>query len=120
MRWLIPLGLLTAGSIFVVTWALESRPLAPGARIALAVVPVALWGCMIVVMVMGLRRADELLRRIQLDALAMAFPTAMMIGMLVEYLQKAGFLLTWTVGDVWPIMFLLYVPAYFLAWWRYR
>ncbi len=119
-RWIIPLALVTAASVISVTWVLERGTLSPPARLALAVIPVALWGSVVVVMVMGIRRADELQQRIQLDALAMAYPTAMMLGMLLEYLQKAGFLRTWTVGDVWPIMFFLYVPAYFLARWRYR
>lgn len=119
-RWIIPLALVTAASVIAVTWVLESRALSPAGRLALAVVPVALWGSVIVMMLMGVRRADELQQRIQLDALAMAYPTAMMLGMLVEYLQKAGFVGTWTIGDVWPFMFLIYVPAYFLARWRYR
>ena len=119
-RWLLPLGIVTMTAIFSVSWALENRFLDPAARLALAVIPVLLWGTMIVVMVAGVRRLDELQRRIQLDALAIAFPSAMLLGLLVEYLQKAGFAREWTVGDVWPFMFLLYVPAYFLARLRYR
>ena len=118
-RWIIPLALVTAASVIAVTWTLESRALSPAARLALAVIPVALWCSTNVVLLIGVRRADELQQRIQLDALAMAYPTAMMLGMLVEYLQKADFVQTWTIGDVWPFMFLLYVPAYFLARWRY-
>jgi hypothetical protein len=67
-----------------------------------------------------MRGLDELQRRIQLEALAIAFPAAMMLGMAVEYLQKAGFARGVEVGDVWPIMLLLYVPAILFARWRYR
>jgi hypothetical protein len=66
------------------------------------------------------RRYTRWLLPMALVTLAMAYPTAMMLGMLVEYLQKAGFVREWTVGDIWPWMFLLYVPAYGLARWRYR
>jgi hypothetical protein len=119
-RWILPMAAITLASIFAVSWAFENRELGSEARIALAVLPVLLWGGMILLLVAGVRRLDELQQRIQLDALAMAYPTAMMLGMLVEYLQKAGFVQEWTVGDIWPWMFLLYVPAYFFARWRYR
>lgn len=119
-RWLIPVALVTMASVPIVSWALDDRVLSPPVRLALAMIPVFLWGILVVLLVMGVHRTDELQRRIQLDALAMAYPTAMMIGMLVEYLQKAGFVLDWNVGDVWPFMALLYAPAWFVARWRYR
>ena len=62
---------------------------------------------------------DEVFQR-KLEALAIAFPAAMLVGMGVEYLQKAGFARSLDVGDVWPVMFLLYVPALLFAHWRYR
>ena len=119
-RWLVPLGIVTLIVIFGVSEALETSALDPGLRLALALLPVFAWGSMMIVMVAGIRRLDELQRRIQLDALAVAFPSAILLGLLVEYLQKAGFVRDWTVGDVWPFMFLLYVPAYILARMRYR
>lgn len=112
------MALVTLASIFAVSWAIENRELGSEERIALAVLPVLLRGVMILLVVAGVRRLDELQQRIQLDALAMAYPTAMMLGMLVEYLQKGRFAGGWTVGEIWPWMFLLYVLAYAFARWR--
>ncbi len=44
----------------------------------------------------------------------------MILGMTVEYLQKAGFAMEMDVGGIWPLMFLLWVPALFYSYWRYR
>jgi hypothetical protein len=119
-RWLIPMALLTAAAVIAVSWTLENRELGAELRIGLAVTPVLLWGGMVLLMVAGIRHGDELQQRIQLEALAITGPPAMMLGMLVEYLQKAGFATSLTVGDVWPWMFLIYLPAYFFARLRYR
>ncbi|HET6363308.1 MAG TPA: hypothetical protein VFH11_14825 [Gemmatimonadota bacterium] len=120
VRWLTLTGCLTLISVIGVSWTLDHISLSPPARLALALVPVALWAGAIAFLVVALRSVDELQRRIQLEALAIAFPAAMLLGMLVEYLQKAGFAQGLAVGDVWPAMFLLYVPAVLFAHWRYR
>lgn len=120
IRALYIMGSLTLLAVIGVSWTLEHATLEPPARLALALVPVALWAGAIAFLVLALRSLDELQRRIQLEALAIAFPSAMLVGMLVEYLQKAGFARDLTVGDVWPFMFLLYVPALIFAYWRYR
>src|SRR5687768_10588264 len=118
--WLLGLTLLTMAAIPVVSSQVDRPDLDPSARLALALVPVALFAALITVFVLAARELDELQRKIQLEALAIAFPAAGALGMGVEYLQKAGFLLDWTIGDVWPFMFLLYAPAWLAAWWRYR
>ena len=111
---------LTFVAVFAVSWSLRNLELTPASRLAVAMLPVALWGGAIVVLVLMVRGLDELQRRIQLEALAIAFPAAMMLGMAVEYLQKAGFVDGVEVGDVWPLMFLLYLPALLFARRRYR
>ena len=118
--WLWVLSGLTLAAVVGVSWALDRVPLAPSGRLALGLIPVVLWGTTIALLVRASRRLDELQRRIQLEALAIAFPAAMMLGMAVEYAQKAGCARGLGVGDVWPAMFLLYVPALALAHWRYR
>ena len=111
---------LTLAAVIGVSWSLRHLSMAPAGRLALAMLPVALWAGAITMLVLVVRGLDELQRKIQLEALAIAFPTAMMLGMAVEYLQKAGFARGLDVGDVWPFMFLLYVPALLFAHWRYR
>ena len=119
-RWLYILSGLTLVAIFAVSWSLDHMSLGAAERLALAMIPVALWAGAITVLVLTVRALDELQRRIQLEVLAIAFPAAMLLGMAVEYLQKAGFAREVGVGDVWPVMFLLYVPALLFAHRRYR
>lgn len=111
---------LTLVAVLGVSWSLDHLEIAPSGRLALALIPVALWGGAIVLLVLTIRELDEMQRRMQLEALAFAYPAAMLLGMAVEYVQKAGFGAGWSVGDVWPWMFLLYVPALAVSWWRYR
>ncbi len=120
LRWLYFTGLLTLVAVVGVSWTLDHASLTPSARLCLALVPVALWAGAIALLVRAVRALDELQRRIQLEALAIAFPAAMLLGMGVEYLQKAGFARDVTVGELWPVMFLLYLPALLFAHWRYR
>jgi hypothetical protein len=70
--------------------------------------------------VLVVRRADEFARRVLLESLAIAYPVAMLLGLTVEYLQKAGFLPGVNVGRVWPFQALMWVVAYAYAHWRYR
>lgn len=119
-RWLYLLSGLTLVAVLAVSWSLDHMPLGPAGRLALAMIPVGLWAGAITLLVLTVRALDELQRRIQLEALAIAFPAAMLLGMAVEYLQKAGFAREVGVGDVWPFMFLLYLPALLFAHWRYR
>lgn len=114
------LAALTLAAVLAVSWSLDHLALGRWAQLALAMVPVALWSAAIVLLVRAMRALDELQRRIHLEALAIAFPCALLLGMTVEYLQKAGFAPGLGVGEVWPAMALLYVPALAFAHWRYR
>lgn len=111
---------LTLVAVIAVSWSLQHLAIPRNGRLALAMIPVAFWSGAIAMLVLTFRSLDELQRRIQLEALAIAFPAAMMLGMTVEYLQKAGYAVEAEVGDVWPFMFLLYVPALVYAHARYR
>ncbi|MFN2383809.1 MAG: hypothetical protein ABR559_06040 [Gemmatimonadota bacterium] len=113
-------AVLLMGALFGANWLLDTRDLSPNLRIAVALVPVLGFAILIGLEVQIVRHLDEFQQRVQLEALAMAFPAAALLGYVVESLQKAGVAQEWTVGRVWPLMFLLYVPAYFLARWRYR
>lgn len=118
--WILGVSLSTAIAIVVCSTLLKDAGYGSGTRLALALTPVTLFVGLIGLMVKQVRRLDELQRRIQLEALAVAFPAAGAMGLGVEYLQKAGFAEGWTIGDVWPWMFLVYVPAYLFAHRRYR
>ena len=114
------LAALTLVALLAVSWSLDHLAIARWPRLALAMTPVILWSAAIILLVRAMRALDELQRRIHLEALAIAFPCALLLGMAVEYLQKAGFAPGLGVGEVWPAMALLYVPALAFAHWRYR
>lgn len=102
------------------SWLLEHLALrGPGPILAL-LLPVPGFGVFMVAEVKALASLDELQRRIQLEALALAFPAALVLGFTVEYLQKAGFLAGFTVGDFWPWVGVLYIPSWLIARARYR
>ena len=127
MRSNIPIRLLFSAVVLmaavpVCTYLLRSPDvtLTTGVRLAVALTPVPLAVWLISEYVRLMRTADEFVRRVMLEALAIGYPVALLIGMTVEYLQKGGFLLGADVGRVWPVQGLVWVIAYGYARWRYR
>ncbi len=113
-------GVVTILAVFASSYLLEKQPMGSGSRLALALMPLPFSLLMLAVYVRLVRQSDEFHKKILLESLAIAFPAAMILGMTVEYLQKAGFA-TWVdVGRFWPVMMLLWVPALFYSYWRYR
>jgi hypothetical protein len=64
-----------------------------------------------------LRSGDEMQRRIQLEALAIAWPLAVAIVMTLSLLQKAGFL-GWE--PMWAYLPMTYYLGLMVAWRRYQ
>jgi hypothetical protein len=107
--WLLPLSI--AG--FVVAYfgarlLLKVDDLSPALRFVAALIPAPAFLVFIWAMVRGARKADELQRRIQLEALAIAWPLAVGIVMTISLLQKAGFL-------EWEPMWVYLPLTYFLG-----
>ena len=112
--------LLMAGGVSVasvlVSSVLMRRGMAPGpARLAAALLPVPFFLVFIAAELRWLRESDEFHRAVILESLAMAFPGGIVLAVLVEALQKAGFLAGWGIGELWPWMALLWLPALWLA-----
>lgn len=118
--WIWTVAVVTGLSIVVAYSVLRAADLGAEGRLAVALAPVVLFAVLIVLEVRQMRHLDELQRRIQLEALGIAFPTAGVLAMGISFLQKAGYVTDWTLAEVWPWMFLLYFPAYGIARWRYR
>jgi hypothetical protein len=70
----------------------------------------------------ALRDLDELERRIQLEALAIAFPGALLLIMTLGLLQLAIPLspADWSYRHIWPFLFLFYFLGLALTRRRYR
>ncbi|HEY7617461.1 MAG TPA: hypothetical protein VH744_11705, partial [Terriglobales bacterium] len=67
--------------------AAEMRDLPQAARVVMALLPVAVFVWILLQIVAGIRQLDELERRIQLEALAVAYPCALVLMMMLGVLQ---------------------------------
>jgi hypothetical protein len=72
--------------------AAEMRDLPQAARVVMALLPVAVFVWILLQIVAGIRQLDELERRIQLEALAVAYPCALVLMMMLGVLQRVVYL----------------------------
>jgi hypothetical protein len=102
--------------------ALKSLEMSSGARIALALSPFPFFVAFLVAEIRVLRQVDELERRIQLEALAIAFPAAVLLLMALALLERAVPLSPqdWSYRHVWAFLPLLYFAGLGVARRRYR
>ena len=101
---------------------LEARDgLASGTRLALAFIPTPFFALFLMSFIRGVRSADELERRIQLEALAVAFPLGLLLLTTLGLAQRAVTLRfeDWSYNHVWPMFALFYVFGVIVARKRY-
>jgi hypothetical protein len=109
-------------SYFAVRLTLEATPeLGSGARLAMAFIPTPLFALFLWNFIKGIRAADELERRIQLEALAIAFPLALVLLTTLGLAQRAVTLnfQDWSYNHVWPMLALFYLAGVAIARKRY-
>jgi hypothetical protein len=109
-------------SYFAVRLTLEATPALPsGARLAMAFIPTPLFALFLWNFIKGIRAADELERRIQLEALAIAFPLALVLITTLGLAQRAVTLSfqDWSYNHVWPMLALFYLAGVTIARKRY-
>ena len=87
------------------------------AAVAVVMVPAAY---LVYTMWRWLRGLDEMQRRIQAEALSIAFPAAMLGALAAQFLQRAGFVGSVGMEETWVGMGLLYITALLFTRWRYR
>lgn len=98
---------------YVVARGVLAQPeLSRGIRLAAALLPVPLFAAFLVRFVRSLRGADELERRIHLEALAIAFPLTILLLQTLGLLERAVGLKfeDWSYGHVWA-----YLPLFYLV-----
>jgi Na+/melibiose symporter-like transporter len=109
---IVLLGALWAAAFLVSLWALkaEHAALAGSVRVALALLPVAPFAAFLWCFIADIRTLDELERRIHLEALAIAFPLAMLMLMTLGLLELAIDLPRedWSYRHVWAYLPLFY------------
>ena len=118
-------NLLLQGGLSVASVILSRILLAEGGfeargRLAAALLPVPFFIALVFAELRCVRESDEFHRSVMLHSLAIAFPAAIVLAVVVDALQKGGFVTHWTVGDVWPFMAILWIPALWISRRRYR
>src|SRR5437868_5052518 len=100
---------------------LASAELAEPLRLAAAFAPLFAFYGFVAVTHRAVRDADELQRRIQLEALALAFPTSLLVLMTLGLMDmfhdgRVGLALR----DMWVVLPVIYAASYAVARYRYR
>ena len=99
---------------FVAYWGaravLENPNLAVGLKVAAALIPVPIFALFLLLFIRLIRTMDELERRIQLEALAIAYPLAVILLMTLGLLQRAVQLPfeDWSYAHVWMYVVIFY------------
>lgn len=103
-------------------WLLDNRQLEGGLRIAVALMPILPFAIFLVLILAGIRQMDELHRRVHLEALAIAYPLAMLLLMLLGLLELVIPLSSedWSYRHVWQYLPLFYFLGLAFTWRRYQ
>ncbi len=107
-------------SVIFISWLLKRQELSAPVRLGLALIPVVAYVYCVVSYLRLVRLADELQRRIHLEALAIAFPSSVIAVLACEYLRKAGFITQFKPDYALMLMLALWALGYLIAWRRYQ
>ena len=115
----------------IVTWFLanfgarggqEATGLTPTARILIAVIPALPFAWFLTVLIRGMRELDELHRKVQLEALAIAYPLLTLLLMTLGLLELAVPLPSEDLSyrHVWGFTPVIYFASVAITWRRYQ
>jgi drug/metabolite transporter (DMT)-like permease len=117
-------GVLWMVSYFGARAALETMSDTQGdwSRVAVALIPIVPFVAFLLSFIRTMRAADELERRIQLEALAIAYPLAIVLIMLLALVQLAVPLNPndWSYRHVWPFLPIFWLAGQAIARRRYQ
>ena len=108
-------------SYFVARFILEHHDLTDSVRVLAALLPVGPFAWMLWEIIKGIRKMDELEQRIQLEALAIAFPLSLILMMTLGLLELALELSKddFSYRHVWAMLPVLYFAGLTFARRRY-
>jgi hypothetical protein len=100
----------------------ESVQLPPWVKVAAALIPIVPTALVLWFVVSALRGLDELHRRVHLEALAVAYPLAILLLVTLGFLQLAIDLPAEDLSyrHIWVFLPCFYFVGLFIAWRRYR
>ena len=101
-------------------WLLGQQGFGPQARIIFALLPIPANLVLVAVIVRRIRKLDEFLRHVHLEAIAIAFLLTGLAVFVYGYLQKAQAVPALNFGIVWIFMALFYGLGYVIAARHYR
>ena len=116
----VTVALLVAATDIVTSLLLSRMELGQAARVAIALIPIPANVWLIVIILRSLRRLDEFLKRIQYEAVAVAFLTTGLAALTYGQLQKAQVVGPLNVGLIWAFMAVSYALGYAVAARHYR
>jgi hypothetical protein len=113
--------LAVASAIDLGAWWLWARPgHSQSERILFALLPIPMNLVLLAVIVRRIRQLDEFLRRVHLEAAAIAFLLSALAVFIYEGLQKAGCAGPLNAGVAWILMALFYGIGYAISARHYR
>ena len=116
----VTVALLVAATDIVTSLLLATMELGQTARVAIALLPIPANVWLIAIILRTLRRLDEFLKRIQFEAVAVAFLTTGLAALTYGQLQTAHVVGPLNVGLIWGFMGVSYVLGYVIAARHYR
>jgi len=116
----VTVALLVAATDIATSLLLARMELGQTARVAIALLPIPANVWLIAIILRTLRRLDEFLKRIQFEAVAVAFLTTGLAALTYGQLQKAQVVGPLNVGLIWGFMGVSYVLGYAVAARHYR
>ena len=116
----ITVALLVAATDIITSLLLARMELGQTARVAIALLPIPANVWLIAIILRTLRRLDEFLKRIQFEAVAVAFLTTGMAALTYGQLQTAHVVGSLNGGTIWAFMLVSYVLGYAVAARHYR
>jgi hypothetical protein len=116
----VTVALLVAATDIVTALVLAGMELSQTARVAIALLPIPANVWLIAIILRSLRRLDEFLKRIQFEAVAVAFLTTGLAALTYGQLQTAHAVGPLNAGLIWAFMLVSYVLGYVIAARHYR
>jgi hypothetical protein len=101
-------------------WLLRQPGYSPQARVLFALLPIPMNLVLVALIVRRIRQLDEFLRRVHLEAVAIAFLLSGVAVFIYGYLQQAQVVHPLNFGIVWIFMVVFYGIGYVIAARHYR